>query len=321
MRFTLLAALAVVLSLGEPVHAADLTPVAARHWDNAASAMMLAAARAGSRLVTVGERGIVMLSDDEGQSFRQAKSVPIAAALTAVTFTDAHHGWAVGHWGAIVATEDGGETWQLQRSDSSVDQPLFSVAFVSETEGWAVGLWSLFLHTSDGGKTWNAVKLPPPPGSNKADRNLTQIFSDGKGRLYVTAELGSVLRSTDGGQSWSYGETGYKGTLWAGMVADNGAIIVGGLTGKLFRSTDGGTTWSRVPSEWTESVTALTEVNGVVVGSALSGAVIYGVPDATVFKARVQPDKRDITSVIGTPSGRLLLTTMQGTILADAPSP
>src|SRR5471032_2687810 len=78
---------------------------------------MLSATRAGTRIVAVGDRGVVILSDDNGSTFRQARMVPTSSSLTSVTFTDPSHGWAVGHWGVIVATNDGGETWQLQRSD------------------------------------------------------------------------------------------------------------------------------------------------------------------------------------------------------------
>ncbi|CAA7611353.1 conserved exported hypothetical protein [Candidatus Terasakiella magnetica] len=324
MRFMLLAVLAVMLSLGPVADAAEapeLKPSPARRWANAASAMMLGAARTGERIVAIGEHGIVMLSDDGGTTFRQAQSVPVSTTLTAVAFADDRRGWAVGHWGAIIATEDGGETWRLQRSDATVDQPLFSVTFTSPAEGWAVGLWSLFLHTTDGGATWVPVTLPPPPGSGKADRNLTQVFSDGKGALYVTAELGSVLRSGDGGKTWSYGDTGYRGTLWTGMVASTGTIVVGGLNGRLFRSADNGTTWSRIPSEVAESITALIEINGVVVGSALSGAMVHGLPEAPRFATQIQPEKRDITGLVRAAPGRLLLTTVQGTVLIDAPKP
>ncbi|WP_430515935.1 WD40/YVTN/BNR-like repeat-containing protein, partial [Pseudomonas fluorescens] len=54
----------------------------------AAHSVLLAVTRAGERLVAVGERGIVLLSDDSGVSWRQAK-VPVSVSLTAVQFVDA----------------------------------------------------------------------------------------------------------------------------------------------------------------------------------------------------------------------------------------
>jgi len=55
---------------------------------SAKTAMILASTLAGQRIVAVGERGTVLLSDDAGKTFRQAKQVPISATLTSVYFTD-----------------------------------------------------------------------------------------------------------------------------------------------------------------------------------------------------------------------------------------
>jgi len=92
-------------------------------------------------MVAVGDRGVVLLSDDGGATFRQAKQVPTRATLTTVAFApDGATGWAVGHWRVILNTRDAGETWILQRDDLSVDQPLFTVAVVSPRRVFVGGL-------------------------------------------------------------------------------------------------------------------------------------------------------------------------------------
>jgi photosystem II stability/assembly factor-like uncharacterized protein len=79
----------------------------------ALGAAMLAVTRAGARLVAVGERGTVLLSDDHGQQWRQA-AVPVQVTLTCVAFADERHGWAAGHLGTILHSDDGGQTWRKQ---------------------------------------------------------------------------------------------------------------------------------------------------------------------------------------------------------------
>ncbi|MBL0150765.1 MAG: hypothetical protein IPP87_19595 [Ideonella sp.] len=74
--------------------------------------VLLAAAAAGPRLVAVGERGLVVLSDDGGASWRQAQTVPVSVTLTAVQFIDERLGWAVGHGGVVLRSEDAGQTWR-----------------------------------------------------------------------------------------------------------------------------------------------------------------------------------------------------------------
>jgi photosystem II stability/assembly factor-like uncharacterized protein len=125
---------------------------------------MLAVAAAGSRIVAVGDHGTVLLSDDAGRTYRQAREVPTRILLTSVCFVDDQQGWAVGHWGVVLQTRDGGETWKLLRQDTSVDQPLFSVYFTDRSNGLTAGLWSLVLRTTDGGSSWTPVTLPPLPG-------------------------------------------------------------------------------------------------------------------------------------------------------------
>src|SRR5688572_33454441 len=62
----------------------------------AANSLLLDLAVAGARLVAVGERGHVLLSDDQGATWRQATSVPTRVMLTSVYFVDGQYGWAVG---------------------------------------------------------------------------------------------------------------------------------------------------------------------------------------------------------------------------------
>ena len=70
--------------------------------DMATKALVLDAAKAGSRLVAVGEFGHVLLSDDNGGNWRQAASVPTRNTLTNVIFMDNQTGFAVGHEATIL---------------------------------------------------------------------------------------------------------------------------------------------------------------------------------------------------------------------------
>lgn len=288
--------------------------VSAHAWADPAHAMLLDAARAGGRVVAVGEHGIVLLSDDGGHSYRQAKRVPASSTLTAVYFTDADHGWAVGQWGVILATDDGGETWTLQRSDTSIDQPLFSVYFKDARHGWAVGLWSKLLVTEDGGRVWKTLKLPPPPGGGRADRNLFHIFASPSGMLFIAAEQGMVLRSRDGGATWEYRQTGNKGSLWTGTACADGTIFVGGLLGHLYRSRDGGDTWSAIDSASTGSITDLVTSGNRVLGVGLDGFVIDGTSIAERFTARQRPDRAALTGLVIARSGGAILLSKDGIV-------
>jgi len=287
----------------------------AHAWAAPTHMMLQDAARAGSRIIAVGEHGIVLISDDEGKTWRQARHVPVSATLSAVTFTDAKHGWAVGQWGVILATSDGGETWAKQRMDVAVDQPLFSVLFTNDHDGIAVGLWSLMLATHDGGKTWTRTTLPKPPGGGKADRNLYRIFADRQGALYIASEQGMVLKSTDGGANWDYLATGGKGSLWSGVATPDGRIVVGGLLGSLFQSSDGGVTWSPLKPETKSSITDLVASGNGLLGVGLDGLVFRQREGSSSFEVHQRKDRAAVTAALIDATGKPVLFSEDGVLV------
>jgi len=80
---------------------------------NAAYSVLLDVTRAGSRVLAAGERGVIVYSDDAGRTWRQAE-VPTSISLTAIRFVNANSGWALGHAGTILHTEDAGVHWTRQ---------------------------------------------------------------------------------------------------------------------------------------------------------------------------------------------------------------
>ncbi|WP_343731891.1 YCF48-related protein [Duganella sp.] len=291
---------AIAVADSGPAASATLALQPAARSAYAADAAILGVAHAGKRIVGVGDYGVVLLSDDRGKTFRQARAVPVSSTLTAVSFADERNGWAVGHWGVILRTSDGGESWTVQRSDTQEDRPLFSVHFYDDKEGIAVGLWSLVLVTRDGGANWQALSLPLPPDGGKADRNLLSAFADTHGNLYVAAERGMVLRSDDRGRSWRYLDTGYKGSFWSGVALRNGTVLVGGLRGSLYRSADSGHHWQAIDSGVKSSITGMVErADGVVEAVGLDGAMLESRDGGQTFKARQRDDRLSLTGVIG----------------------
>jgi photosystem II stability/assembly factor-like uncharacterized protein len=316
---SLAVAASVTCAQALPGGARELKPTPAMAYRNASGEMMQGITLAGKRLVAVGDHGIVLLSDDGGKTFRQAKSVPISAMLNAVSFVDERHGWAVGHWGAIVATDDGGETWRLQRTDTSTDQPLFAVHFDDARNGVAVGLWSLVLTTSDGGVHWNPVSLPAPPDKGKADRNLLGIFHDAQGTWFVVAERGMVLRSADRGASWTYLDTGYKGSFWSGLALADGTLMVGGLRGTIYRSGDAGKSWAAVETHSKSSITAFGTTGTSLVAVGLDGTMLQSGDMGKTFKATQLENRPSLTGIAGAGNGRVVLLSERGTTLYRLP--
>ena len=230
----------------------------------APGSLLLDLAQAGSRLVAVGERGHVLLSDDNGATWRQAKSVPTRDMLTAVFFADGQYGWAVGHDETILNTVDGGETWTRSHFAPEAQQPLLDLWFANRVSGIAVGAYGAYFTTNDGGRTWASAKFAPPPppvakhdgevapdeGDLPPDYHLNRIIGVGN-RLYIAAEGGQLYRSDDRGAHWRVLPSPYEGSFF-GLVPIRGeGLLAFGLRGHLYRSADAGETWTQLESHTT----------------------------------------------------------------------
>ncbi|MGE8065061.1 WD40/YVTN/BNR-like repeat-containing protein [Pseudomonas sp. NPDC089569] len=296
------------------LQAALLQPVPAVHSINATQATMLDAVWAGERVVGVGDHGVVLLSDDHGKSFRQASSVPLSTPLTGVSFVDAKRGWAVGHWGAILSTIDGGESWQIQHLSSAEDRPLFAVHFFNAEQGVAVGLWSLVLTTEDGGQTWTEQSVQAPPGAKKADLNLMGLFADSRGTLYATAEHGQVLHSEDHGKSWRYLDTGYEGTLWSGAVLADGSLLLGGQRGTLLQGSMHGKGFRRLPTQSKGSVTSVAVAGPRVLAVGLDGLMVQSSDGGHSFQEKQSADGVSLTAALFNADGTPVLFSRRGLV-------
>lgn len=286
---------------------AEIMPLADR-------ALLLDVATAGSRLVAVGDRGHVLLSDDQGQSWRQAKSVPTRNMLTAVYFADAEHGWAVGHDETILNSIDGGETWTRSHFAPEAQQPLLDLWFADANRGIAVGAYGAYFTTTDGGKTWAntkfAVTAPAAaagaankPADEEAtdelppDFHLNRIVAAGP-RLYIGAEAGNLYTSSDAGATWSQLASPYDGSFYGLLPLDGDGLLAFGLRGNLWRSTNAGTTWSRVDTGTVAMLTdGLRKPDGTLVISGLSGTLLVSRDGGATWKLQGQDDRKGIAAL------------------------
>lgn len=258
-------------------------------------AVLLAAARAGERLVAVGERGIIALSDDRGTSWRQAPC-PVSVSLTMVRFADATHGVAVGHGGTVLTTADAGASWTLRldgrraaelalaaattpqaqqdaerlRSDGP-DKPFLDVLMWDARRLLAVGAYGLAFHSADGGLTWQPwmARLPNPKALH------WYVARRAGDALLLAGEQGLLARSDDGGQSFRALASPYKGSWFAGELQADGRMLLAGLRGNIWRSGDSGGDWIQIASPVPATITALvTDTDGSQLLASQAGVVL-----------------------------------------------
>ncbi len=177
-------------------------------------------------------------------------------SVTAVSFADTLHGYAVGPSGALATTTDGGASWQVHSNSTPREglPLLFSITFTDLDHGWAVGD-GIILATSDGGASWSAQTA----GSGLHSvcfLDASDGWAVGGGRPSVGYSFGGarvILHTRDGGLSWqtqftrpetsggSFTDVDFidAGHGWAAGATTRGRPCVA-------RTTDGGASWKFV---------------------------------------------------------------------------
>jgi len=313
-------------ALGEP---AVVTP-------KALGAATLAVARAGQRLVAVGERGTVLWSDDGGVRWQQAR-VPVQATLTSVRFADEHHGWAAGHLGVILKTEDGGRSWtqqlngvqaaaallaaaghderaqrQAQRFvDEGPDKPFFDIEVIDAQRAIAVGAYGLAFATRDGGAHWTPL---PTAAANARSLHLYGVRALGD-QWVIAGEQGLLLRSNDGGAGFTTLTSPYKGSFFGLLATRSGALIAYGLRGSAYRSVDAGSSWDKV--ELGASVTlqaGLERAPGELVLLGQTGELFTSRDDGRSFTRAAPPaGPLPAAGLSAAPDGAWVIASLRGT--------
>ena len=299
----------------------------------AGGAVMLAVARAGERLVAVGERGIVLLSDDNGKAWRQV-ATPVQASLAAVQFVDAQRGWAVGHLGVVLHSGDGGQTWRkqfdglqaaeamaraaatpaattaaAQMQQDGPDKPFLDLHFTDAQNGYIVGAYNLAFRTADGGKSWQPWQEHLP---NPKSLHLYGLRTAGNA-LYLVGEQGTLLRSGDGGASFEALASPYKGSYFGLVTARSGQIVVFGLRGTAYWSGDQGRSWQAVDTGVQQCLTAGIELaDGSLALLSQAGDVLLSRDHGKTFARQPNPQPWPSAALAEAADNTLIVAGLRG---------
>ena len=122
---------------------------------------------------------------------------------------------------------------------------LYGTAIRPDGAIFVVGAKAGLLVSTDKGQTWTHQTLHERDGNELfQDRDLYSIrfAPDGKTALIV-GELGTVLRSTDGGETWKALDSGTTKNLMKVYLIDAQNAVAVGADGIIVRTTDGGDHW------------------------------------------------------------------------------
>ncbi|MFN0102298.1 MAG: YCF48-related protein [Bryobacteraceae bacterium] len=234
--------------------------------------------------VAAGRAGVFFAQGPGGKPIRLLEGTYRSVAFA----RDTGKGLAVGDFGRVARTEDGGKTWRVIHEWKAHKFRKITLQLHPERI-WTVG--TSVLRSEDGGVSFHEQIVPNLPKGDDSSGASDIVFSP-DGRLgWLTTTEGGILRTTNGGQSWSPSEissaineevTGISfdrrgsrglaaagpGGLWmtadggvrwtrvaldqkvyhVAMAADGVHALAAGPGGTILRSEDGGVKWRAVPS-------------------------------------------------------------------------
>jgi len=250
---------------------------------------------------------------------------------------------AVGDFGIVLVSSDGGETWTQARVPTR--SMLTGVWFHDADLGWAVGHDASILKTTDGGATWRLVNFQP-------DLLLPLFdvwFADASNGMAI-GPYGFVLKTSDGGETWEESaldaqplvseeesaeeeaattgeqedEPFWEEDLSSGgdfhlnkiVEAGDGTLYIAAEAGNIYRSEDRGQTWVSLPSDYTGSFFgALALPGGELLVFGLRGNVFRSSDSGETWRQLDTPVEISLNEADIMADGAIAIVGMSGTIL------
>ena len=324
LKLGLLGIIGAGLISTQAVAVQDVLETPALKTSKAPENLLIDITKAGNRLVTVGVRGHIIYSDDQGETWQQA-NVPVSVLLTAVSFVDDTHGWAVGHSGVVLHTSDGGLNWVSQFDGNRANQMVITQAekrieklqqkLDSAPEDEQADLeWELE------GAMFNLddAKIDAEVGASKPF--LDVLFSS-RTEGFAVGAYGYFFKTKDGGLTWeNYGsriENPDRFHLNAINRIKGGALFIAGEAGVLFRSQDGGETWETLDSPYSGSLFGVSGTNerNVVLLVGLRGHLFRSQDAGNTWKQIDAGTESTLMSAAVNQDGDISIVGNSGTVL------
>lgn len=234
-------------------------------------------------------------------------------ALYDVVF-EGERGMAVGAFGNVLATADGGATWQVQAFPMK-HLALMAVA-MREGKCIAVGQTGLVYAAADC-KTWKAA-----PSMTKS--RLLAVDVNRQGVAYAVGAFGTILKSTDWGQSWAaqtvdwstVTDDGAEPHLYDIHVAEDGSVTAVGEFELVMRSSDG-KQWKAL-HKGERSLFGLSVVEGgkKMYATGQSGALLSSADGGVTWASHQTGTGAILTGVHATAKGEVLASGINAVVLS-----
>lgn len=201
---------------------------------------------------------------------------------------------AVGNFGKIIVSKDGGASWSPQSSGVAVS--LQSVAAWDSNRVVAVGNNLTAIYTSDGGENWVDAEVDT---TSESINKLVRVRVLAGGHAIAVGEFGVILASDDFGASWRAISAG-EDVSWNDVAPlDISTSLIVGEFGRIEITSDGGEAWTQIPSPVKSSLNSVffrDRHNGIAVGT--EGVVLSTTDGGATWTRLPVPTQQHIFDVM-----------------------
>lgn len=193
-----------------------------------------------SRAIAVGQSGLILTREQAGNWQKAVSGTD--NRLFAVSLNSKGLAVAVGAFGTVLKSDDGGHKWKsvappwTAYADQGVEPHIYDVKVAEDGVATIVGEFGLILRSVDSGANWIAV--------HKGEASLFALDLRADGVGYAVGQNGAIFRTADRGATWAGVDAGSKANLLGVRSSPDGKVVVTAMRDML--ASDDGRTWRQV---------------------------------------------------------------------------
>jgi photosystem II stability/assembly factor-like uncharacterized protein len=216
---------------------------------------LISVAISGSRSIAVGQQGTILIRDDR-KPWRKIEPVTDRRLLR-VSLNKDGLAIAVGAFGTLLKSTDGGETWAELKPDWAAiyktevigefeairDEPTLYVVKVFDDGSIVIGgEYGQLSRSTDAGTTWTPVVHVQAAEKGSIPPTIFGMHFRDDGTGYASGQDGLVVATPDSGKTWTQLDTHSRAGLFDVESTADGHVIAVGMRAGLV-SADAGKTW------------------------------------------------------------------------------
>ncbi len=229
-----------------------------------------AAASTSEAIVIIGNRGVMLVSRDRGQSWSR-HTLPGSSPVSFPTLLDIDvcpddHFVVLDADRKVWISDTNGENWVSKTIPT--EEEVLDLTCDQNGALWVVGSFTLIMGSHDGGESWTDKSIAE-------DAMFSRVQFLDRNHGIVTGEFGTVYKTADGGNSWeAANQIPNEFYPMASLFVSVEKGWVGGLQGIIFYTEDGGKNWYRQESGTTAPIYTIFSVGRAIYAVGEQGTIL-----------------------------------------------